>query len=98
MKSCKQQSNMVKVENVKGTFHRISPKENYKLLNPGDSIILIISGRGEMPGYSMKPEGVYWVDESHSSTPLPVELVTRSLPLYTQKMKKLSKCIKTTNV
>ena len=64
MKSCKQQSNMVKVENVKGTFHRIFPKENYKLLNPGDSIILIISGRGEMPGYSMKPEGVYWVDES----------------------------------
>lgn len=98
MKSCKQQSNMVKVENVKGTFHRISPKENYKLLNPGDSIILIISGRGEMPGYSMKPEGVYWVDESHSSTPLPVELVTRSLPFIYSKMKKLSKCIKTTNV
>ena len=88
MKSCKQQSNMVKVENVKGTFHRISPKENYKLLNPGDSIILIISGRGEMPGYSMKPEGVYWVDESHSSTPLPVELVTRSLPFIYSKNEK----------
>ena len=59
MKSCKQQSNMVKVENVKGTFHRIFPKENYKLLNPGDSFIQNLTGRRLIHRYSLQPTAVF---------------------------------------
>ena len=85
MKSYLQQSSMAKVEQVKGTFHRISPNKNYTLLNPGDSIVLIINGRGEVPGYSMQPEGVYWINGSKGSTPLPIKFHNHPIPfLFSQ--------------
>ncbi len=68
----------VRHETVSGTFRRLSPTEHYSSLAPGDSIVVKVKVRGEIPAYSVKPEAAYWVEGKKK--PLPVKQVNLPLP------------------
>ncbi len=68
----------VKHETVSGTFRRLSPTEHYGSLAPGDSIVVKVSVRGEIPAFSMQPEAAYWV--SGKSEPVAVKMTNLPLP------------------
>lgn len=81
----------LKIEIVSGTYHRIHPTDKYKSIAPGDSVVIILNGRGEKPGFSMQPEGAYFIcNNINKDKPLPVELIKYPLPLITDFKKEAS--------
>lgn len=77
----------VKQEQVDAQLFRLVPGESYHLLNPGDSVKVILHAKTRMQRNALAPEGPYWV----GSDGKPIAMTINAAPLEDESVPRYPK-------